>query len=106
MNEDQTETYRALSQKRVALVTFLQVPLTAANTPILQPAIGPATLELALVNSTITELLHGAPISFPSRDELDRIRKFSGAISVEVETSNDFAALVTKALALINTWPG
>ena len=114
MNEDQTETYRALSKKRAALVAFLQT--------IQQDDLEKAKLELQLVSAMISELLTGAPISLPSKDELERIKErstivlyeakksaISGMASVSSRVASEDAekpsAVLTETYALINTWP-
>ena len=108
MTEDQNQTYQALSKKRIALVAFLQT--------MQKDNLKTAELELQLVSAMISELLTGAPINLPAKDELERIRDRSTIVIHEAKTAAssgtasagakvDYSRLVTETRTLIDTWP-
>ncbi len=108
MNPQQTDAWSALNAKNLALFAYAQsltAQKTAANEDTLQPCIDIAKLEMALVDSMMSQILNNAPIAFPDHDTLETIRNLAAALQLGVDQSADLNDLVAAGDALVKAWP-
>lgn len=107
MTEQQQVLWQALWDKYTALKNarqkILLIPMD--QRPDVEGALNAIESEIEQVSKNMEFLMNGAPIAFPSDEEVRKLRQATGELAQAVATSNAVSGLIKAATGLLQTWP-
>lgn len=107
MNEKQEALWQALWDKYTALKNAKQriLLMPMDQRPDAEGALNAIESEIEQVSQNMEFLLKGAPIAFPSEQDIQKLKQATGELARAVATSSAANDLIKAATGLLQTWP-